>query len=173
MNKRPLGEQASLLSLIGAMTIFGTIGIFRKYIALPSGFVAMARGLLGTLFLLAVILFRRRDNGEEKAAVRRSFLALCFSGVMIGRGLIGDPGMLTPGGTTAEALEGMFNAMLEEYMVLFGGSRNAMFRLKEHWGMLIHRFRDSEKLGKRLRKTTDLEEYKAIVREIFHSLPLK
>lgn len=92
---------------------------------------------------------------------------------MIGRGLIGDPGMLTPGGTTAEALEGMFNAMLEEYMVLFGGSRNAMFRLKEHWGMLIHRFRDSEKLGKRLRKTTDLEEYKAIVREIFHSLPLK
>ena len=93
--------------------------------------------------------------------------------VMIGRGLIGDPGMLSPGGTTAEALEGMFNAMLEEYMVLFGGSRNAMFRLKEHWGMLIHRFRDSEKLGKRLRKTTDLEEYKAIVREIFHSLPLK
>ena len=93
--------------------------------------------------------------------------------VMIGRGLIGDPGMLTPGGTTAEALEGMFNAMLDEYMVLFGGSRNAMFRLKEHWGMLINRFEDSEKLGKRLRKTTDLEEYKAITREVFHTLKLK
>ena len=93
--------------------------------------------------------------------------------VMIGRGLIGDPGMLTPGGTTAEALEGMFDAMLDEYMVLFGGSRNAMFRLKEHWGMLINRFEDSEKLGKRLRKTTDLEEYKAITREVFHSLKLK
>lgn len=93
--------------------------------------------------------------------------------VMIGRGLIGDPGMLTPGGTTAEALEGMFDAMLSEYMALFGGSRNAMFRLKEHWSMLIHRFGDSEKLGKRLRKTTDLEEYKAITREIFHTLPLK
>ena len=93
--------------------------------------------------------------------------------VMIGRGLIGDPGMLTPGGTTAEALEGMFDAMLEEYMVLFGGSRNAMFRLKEHWGMLINRFEDSEKLGKRLRKTTDLEEYKAITREVFHTLKLK
>ena len=93
--------------------------------------------------------------------------------VMIGRGLIGDPGMLTPGGTTAQALEDMFDAMLEEYLALFGGSRNAMFRLKEHWGMLIHRFEDSEKLGKRLRKTTDLEEYKAITREIFHTLPLK
>ena len=93
--------------------------------------------------------------------------------VMIGRGLIGDPGMLTPGGTTAEALEAMFEAMLNEYLVAFGGSRNAMFRLKEHWGMLIHRFEDSEKLGKRLRKTTDLDEYKAITREIFHTLPLK
>ena len=93
--------------------------------------------------------------------------------VMIGRGLIGDPGMLAPGGTTVEALEGLFDAMLEEYLVLFGGSRNAMFRLKEHWGMLIHRFEDSEKLGKRLRKTTDLEEYKAITREIFRTLPLK
>ena len=93
--------------------------------------------------------------------------------VMIGRGLIGDPGMLTSGGTTVKALEGMFDAMLEEYLVLFGGSRNAMFRLKEHWGMLINRFEDSEKLGKRLRKTTDLEEYKAITQEIFHTLPLK
>lgn len=93
--------------------------------------------------------------------------------VMIGRGLIGDPGMLTPGGTTVEALEGLFDAMLNEYLTAFGGSRNAMFRLKEHWGMLIHRFEDSEKLGKRLRKTTDLEEYKAITREIFRTLPLK
>ena len=93
--------------------------------------------------------------------------------VMSGRGLIGDPGMLTPGGTTVEALEGLFDAMLNEYLTAFGGSRNAMFRLKEHWGMLIHRFEDSEKLGKRLRKTTDMEEYKAITREIFHALPLK
>ena len=93
--------------------------------------------------------------------------------VMIGRGLIGDPGMLTPGGTTVEALEEMFNALLDEYIVLFGGSRNAMFRLKEHWGMLLHRFEDSEKLGKRLRKTTDLDEYRTITQEIFHTLKLK
>jgi tRNA-dihydrouridine synthase len=93
--------------------------------------------------------------------------------VMIGRGLIGDPGMLTPGGTTVEALEEMFNALLDEYIVLFGGSRNAMFRLKEHWGMLLHRFEDSEKLGKRLRKTTDLDEYRTITQEIFRTLKLK
>jgi len=93
--------------------------------------------------------------------------------VMIGRGLIGDPGMLTPGGTAAEALEAFMDALLEEYTVLFGGSRNAMFRLKENWGMLIHRFEGSEKLGKRLRKTTDIGEFRAITRELFHSCPLK
>ena len=92
---------------------------------------------------------------------------------MIGRGLIADPGMLTPGGTTAAALEAFFGELLEEYLAAFGGSRNAMFRLKEHWRYLLRRFEGSEKLGKQLRKTTDLTEYKAITREIFHTLPLR
>ena len=93
--------------------------------------------------------------------------------VMLGRGLIGDPGMLTPGGSTAAALEAYHDALLEEYLSAFGGSRNAMFRLKEHWRYLLCRFEGTEKLGKRLRKTTDLAEYRAITREIFRTLPLK
>lgn len=92
---------------------------------------------------------------------------------MVGRGLIGDPGMLTPGGTDVAVLENFFEELLEEYLVHFGGSRNAMFRLKEHWRYVICKFENSEKLEKRLRKTTDLQEYKAITREIFHNLPMK
>ncbi len=92
--------------------------------------------------------------------------------VMIGRALIGDPGMLLPGGTTVETLSQFHDALLEEYLNLFGGSRNAMFRLKENWSYLLPRFQNSEKLGKRLRKTTDLAEYRSIVSEIFHTLPL-
>ena len=92
--------------------------------------------------------------------------------VMLGRGLIGDPGMLTPGGTGATALEAFFDELLENYLVLFGGSRNAMFRLKENWHYLLRRFEGSEKLGKQLRKTTDLQQYRSIVRQIFHTLPL-
>ena len=91
--------------------------------------------------------------------------------VMIGRGLVADPGMLG-GGTDKKALEAFMNALLEEYMVAFGGSRNAMFRLKENWGFLHSRFDGCDKLWKRLRKTTDLNEYKAITAEIFHTLPL-
>ena len=92
--------------------------------------------------------------------------------IMIGRGLIADPGMLS-GGTDVKALEGFMNELMAVYEVEFGGSRNAIFRLKENWGFLHSRFEGSEKLWKRLRKTTDAVEFKAITAEIFHTLPLK
>jgi hypothetical protein len=72
-----------------------------------------------------------------------------------------------------KTLEAFCDALLEEYLVAFGGSRNAMFRLKENWGFLITRFENSEKLWKKLRKTTDLAEYRIITKEIFHSLKRK
>ena len=93
--------------------------------------------------------------------------------IMLGRALIADPGLLTPGGTTAGALEAFHDALLAEYTLAFGGSRNAMFRLKENWRHWLCKFEDAEKLGKRLRKATDVVEYKAITRDIFHSLPLR
>lgn len=92
--------------------------------------------------------------------------------VMIGRGLVADPGMLR-GGTEKESLQRFMNELLERYTDAFGGSRNAMFRLKENWSMLHSRFEGSEKLWKRLRKTTDLGEYKSITAQIFETLPLK
>ena len=92
--------------------------------------------------------------------------------VMIGRGLIADPGMLS-GGTDIKALEGFMNELMAVYEVEFGGSRNAIFRLKENWGFLHSRFEGCDKLWKRLRKTTDAAEFKAISQEIFHTLPLR
>ena len=89
--------------------------------------------------------------------------------VMIGRALVGDPGMLLEGGTDVKTLEAFHNELLDIYTEVFGGGRNAMFRLKENWHMLIGHFDGSEKLWKRLRKTTDLAEFKAITAEIFHT----
>ena len=65
-----------------SMVIFGTIGIFRRYIPLPSSLVAMTRGLIGMLFLLLVMVLRKR--GMNRAAVRRKFAMLCLSGAAIG-----------------------------------------------------------------------------------------
>ncbi len=106
----------------------------------------------------------------DAAHIRQEFPGL--TAIMVGRGLIADPGMLT-GGTDREVLQQFCEALLESYLVAFGGSRNAMFRLKENWSFLITRFEGAEKLWKRLRKTTDLEEYRSITAEIFSSLPMK
>ena len=110
------------------------------------------------------------NSVEEIAAFSSQFPQI--EAVMIGRGLIGDPGMLVPGGTQVEALEQFTAELLETYIDVFGGARNAMFRMKENWGFLLHRFEDSEKLGKQLRKTTDVNEYRAITAQIFRTLPL-
>ena len=92
--------------------------------------------------------------------------------VMLGRGLVGDPGMLVPEGTTVEALEGFMDELLEEYAVVFGSRRNAMFRLKENWHLLCCRFENSEKLTKRLRKATDYDDFRAITAQLLHTCPL-
>ena len=90
--------------------------------------------------------------------------------VMIGRGLIGNPAMLEPGGEGK--LEDFHDALLEAYIAEFGGARNAMFRMKENWRHMIWMFDGNERLMKKLRKCTDVGEYRQIVREIFHSLPM-
>lgn len=133
------------------------------------------------------------DMATFSHAAENSFAPLCYNGnlctheqiaafqkqfpgvdaVMIGRGLIADPGMLLPGGTDAATLEAFYEELLEEYLSAFGGSRNAMFRLKEHWRYLSCKFDGSEKLYKKLRKTTDLTEYKQITATIFRTLPLR
>ena len=92
--------------------------------------------------------------------------------VMIGRGLIADPGMLC-GGTKKEALEGFLGELLEVYEVEFGSARNAMFRMKENWGFLHSRFEGSDKLWKALRKTTDVREFREISNQILCTCPFR
>ena len=89
--------------------------------------------------------------------------------VMIGRGLIADPGMLLPGGTDKETLLRFCDRLMEEYTEVFGSVRNAMFRMKENWGLIANRLGGSEKLIKRLRKTTDPAEFRSVTRELVHT----
>ena len=90
---------------------------------------------------------------------------------MIGRALIADPSLLSQENATATQLEKFLNELTENYIEAFGGPRNAMFRLKENWGFLRYRFEGSDKLWKRLRKTTDIAEFNAITAQIIHTLP--
>jgi len=132
------------------------------------------------------------DHSAFADAVKTAKMPLCFNGnicslrqanaiadrypgvdaVMVGRGLIGDPGMMTPGGTTAAGIFAFTTELMEAYTEAYGSARNAMFRMKENWRYLHRRFDGSEKLYKKLRKTTDLTQYKELTQQIVETLPL-
>ena len=92
--------------------------------------------------------------------------------VMIGRGLIADPGMLLPGGTTREALGAFMEDLLGQYRVVFGSTRNAMFRLKENWRLILKSHPVPEKLQKRLLKATDEAEYHTVTQIILKEMEI-
>jgi len=92
--------------------------------------------------------------------------------LMIGRGLVGNPAMFHPG-TSVETIRAFHDCLLDTYIEVFGSARNAIFRLKENWHCMILLFEDSEKLWKKLRKTTDIDAYRAITAEIFATLPMR
>ncbi|MDO4977222.1 MAG: DMT family transporter [Eubacteriales bacterium] len=75
-------QKSSMLMLVSAMLIFGTIGIFRKYIPLSSGLLACARGFQGTLFLFLFVIISgkkvRHGIGGKKVAL------LMVSGAVMG-----------------------------------------------------------------------------------------
>jgi drug/metabolite transporter (DMT)-like permease len=75
-------ETNAKASLILAMVIFGTIGIFRKYIPLPSGIVACARGILGVAFLL--IFIKLKKIKMDKNSIKAHLTILLVSGGFIG-----------------------------------------------------------------------------------------
>ena len=75
-------NRRSAWMFISSMLIFGTIGIFRRYIPLPSAFLAFSRGILGGLFLLAFLKLKRRKP-EEKLPVQ-TVLGLAVSGAVMG-----------------------------------------------------------------------------------------
>ena len=114
-------------------------------------------------------------NGNIITKAQADQIAVTYPGVeavMIGRALIGDPGMLSPKGTDRAVLKQFHDELVEEYIRAFGSQRNAMFRMKENWSLLHKRFEDTDRLWKKLRKTTDYVEFMSISNEIFQTLPL-
>jgi len=75
-------SKKSLIMLISAMFIWGTIGIFRKYIPLPSSTLAFVRGFIGTIFLILLILVKREKI--QWSAVKANLFMLIASGAFIG-----------------------------------------------------------------------------------------
>ena len=74
--------QKARLNLIIAMTVWGTLGLFVRYIPLPSGELALYRALLAVLLLGAYLLLTRQTIPFRR--IKREVPLLLLSGVAMG-----------------------------------------------------------------------------------------
>ena len=75
-------ENKSKILIIIAMAIWGTIGIFRRYIPLSSGMIALARGVMGCAFLGAVMAITKKKF--EWKNIKENLIILLVSGAVMG-----------------------------------------------------------------------------------------
>lgn len=75
-------ELKSKLFLLASMSIFGTIGVFRRYIPFPSGMISLCRAIIGTIFLLGFIFFKK--SKPDFVAIRKNLKLLIIAGIMLG-----------------------------------------------------------------------------------------
>ena len=73
---------SSYLMMIGAMLIYGTIGIFRRYIPFSSGMLAFVRGILGSVCLL--LFTRLKKHRFARGVPRRTIALLVLAGGLMG-----------------------------------------------------------------------------------------
>ena len=74
--------QLERIKYICAVVLYGTIGLFLRYVNLPSEIVAMFRGLIGSLFIYLYLKFKRVSI--DKQAIRNNLFLLLLSGVCLG-----------------------------------------------------------------------------------------
>ena len=75
-------DRRSVIMIVASMLIFGTSGLFRRYIPCSSSFLAFVRGILGGLLLLAFTRINKMSTGEKLP--RQTVTWLAVSGSVIG-----------------------------------------------------------------------------------------
>ena len=65
-----------------SMLIFGTVGLFVRYIPLPSSLIACARGVIGAVCIF--LFMRLRGQRLDISAIRRNAAVLLLSGAALG-----------------------------------------------------------------------------------------
>lgn len=96
--------------------------------------------------------------------------------VMLGRGVIANPGLLrqirTGIPTDRPTLRAFHDEILENYREAFGSDNNALFRMKELWIYMIHLFTDPDRYKKKIHKAQNLADYRCIVDALFREQTL-
>lgn len=91
--------------------------------------------------------------------------------IMIGRGILANPGLMgeIKDGTFVDKkiLKDFHDEIFNNYRELFNEDKNAIFRMKELWGYMIHIFSDNKKYAKKIKKAQKLDAYNDAVSNLF------
>jgi len=91
--------------------------------------------------------------------------------VMLGRGVIANPGLMNEIKNNTfldkKVLKVFVDEILDKYIELFNEERNALFRMKELWGYMIHIFSDNKKYAKKIKKAQNLSDYNEAILSLF------
>lgn len=108
--------------------------------------------------------------------------------VMIGRGILQNPGLLQQlKATSADSeeislpspeeclavLKEFHNSLLAGYQVIMSGDTNTLYKMKDLWTFLSRSFESPDKYVKKIRKATDVSDYKLAVNALFRECALK
>ena len=111
-------------------------------------------------------------NGDINTVEDYEILRSRFPGtekVMLGRGLIANPGLpgelRGDGSMKREQLGAFLDEIYTEYRKIVPDEKNTLFRLLEIWTYLSRSFPEGEKVLKRIRKSKSLREYESVVDE--------
>ena len=118
-------------------------------------------------------------NGDLFTAEAYREFADGFPGVkavMLGRGLIANPGLaleIRGGGLMEKQRFYAFHQdLLEAYRETIPGDKNVLFRMKEMWFYMIQMFANHERYAKKINKSQKMEEYRAAVELLFQEQEL-
>ena len=80
--QKEMNRATERLKYITAVVLYGTIGMFVRYVSLPSEAVAFCRGSFGSVFIL--LFMRFRGMHPDRKALRKNRALLVLSGVLLG-----------------------------------------------------------------------------------------
>lgn len=103
--------------------------------------------------------------------VTRDFPKL--SGIMLGRGLVARPWLISRSSGDKTLLHSFHNALCAEYPVVFGSASSAMHRMKAIWAYMLDAFAAGEAYRKKLIKAKNWPDFLSVTDEIFGKLDLK
>lgn len=91
--------------------------------------------------------------------------------VMLGRGIIANPALVNEikydKSIDKKVFKEFHDEIFQKYREIFNEDKNAIFRMKEFWGYMIHIFSDNKKYAKKIKKAQRLDDYNYAVESLF------